>query len=256
MKPFVRALFALCLAMLASTLSLFPPANPPSAQAASSIRIPVLNYHSITVDPGNRATIAPDKFEEQMRYLADEGYTTLTLQQFTDILGGKEKPPEKPILLTFDDGYADNYEHAYPLLKKLKFNATLFMVPGFVGDGYYLDWEQVKAMKEAGWDIQPHSMSHPNLPKLSVKKQTYEITESRRLIEEQLGTTADIFCYPYGESNRTTLNLLKENKFRYAFTIDQGWASSDQDPLKLKRLFVNGEASMKAWKRLLEPSKS
>lgn len=216
--------------------------------------IPVLNYHSITVDPGNRATITPEKFEAQMIYLSENGFTPLSLQQFTDILEGNESAPDKPVLLTFDDGYADNYEHALPLLKKLGFHATLFMSPGMVDDGYFLNWEQIKEMHEAGWDIQPHGMTHPHLPLLKKDKQEYELMEARRQIEEQLGTIADVYCYPYGEWNQTTIKILKENEFRYAFTIEQGMTTSKQDPLKLKRIFVNGEESIEKWKGRLAPN--
>lgn len=223
-----------------------------AAATANKVRIPVLNYHSITVDPGNRTTITPEKFKEQMTYLSENGYTTLTLKQFTDLMEGKAKAPDKPVLLTFDDGYADNYEHAYPLLKKLGFHATLFMSPGTVEDAYYLNWEQVKEIHEAGWDIQPHGMTHPHLPRLNKDQQFHEIMDARRLIEEKLGTTADIYCYPYGEFNKTTLAILEENHFRYAFTIEQGVTTPDQPPLKLKRIFVNGEESIDKWKYRLE----
>ncbi|MCS7462786.1 polysaccharide deacetylase family protein [Paenibacillus doosanensis] len=220
------------------------PAAPP--------RIPVLNYHSITVDPGNRATITPEKFAAQMNYLKDNEYTTLTLRQFADIMEGREEAPDKAVLLTFDDGYADNYEHALPLLQELDFHATLFMSPGMTDDGYFLDWDQVKEMHEAGWDIQPHGMTHPHLPLLKANDQLNEIAEAKRQIEERLGTTADVFCYPYGEWNQTTLKLLKEHHFRYAFTIEQGVTTPEQDQLKLKRIFVNGEESIDRWISRLE----
>ncbi|MCZ8513283.1 polysaccharide deacetylase family protein [Paenibacillus filicis] len=212
---------------------------------------PVLNYHSIAVDPGNRATIAPEKFAEQMHYLSHQGYTTLTLAQFTDMLEHRAEVPAKPVLLTFDDGYADNYAHAMPLLKELGFHATLFMSPGMMG-GYYLNWDQIREMHAAGWDIQPHGMTHPHLPKLKKAEQEAQITEARALIEQELGTTADVFCYPYGEYNRTTLDILEEHGFRYAFTIDQGWTDSEQPPYKLKRIFVNGEESFDKWKKRLQ----
>ncbi|AFC32947.1 polysaccharide deacetylase family protein [Paenibacillus mucilaginosus 3016] len=227
-----------------------------SASAVSApqpVRIPVLNYHSITVDPGNRATITPVKFEEQMTHLAENGYTTLTLRQFTDIMEGRETAPEKPVLLTFDDGYADNYTEALPVLSRLGLNATLFVSPGVsAADPYFLTWDQIREMHEAGWDIQPHGMSHPHLPRLSAAKQEAELTEAKRLIEEQLGTTADVFCYPYGEYNRTTLRLLKKAGYRYAFTIKQGVTLPTQDPYRLTRIFVNGEESFETWRNRLE----
>ncbi|MCR8633364.1 polysaccharide deacetylase family protein [Paenibacillus radicis (ex Xue et al. 2023)] len=227
------------------------PATPP-VKPDKPARIPVLNYHSITVDPGNTATITPEKFAAQMQYLADKGYTPLTLKQFSDMMEGIDKGPDKPILLTFDDGYADNYEHAMPILKKLGFHATLFMSPGTVEDGYFLNWDQIKEMHEAGWDIQPHGMTHPHLPTLNAKSQTFEITEAKAQIEQIVGTTADVYCYPYGEWDATTLKILKEHYFRYAFTIDQGITTPSQDNLKLKRIFVNGEESMDKWRYRFE----
>ncbi|NOU92180.1 polysaccharide deacetylase family protein [Paenibacillus sp. LMG 31456] len=227
-----------------------PPASP--VKPDKPARIPVLNYHSITVDPGNPATITPEKFAAQMQYLSEKGYNPLTLKQFSDMIEGIDKGPDNPILLTFDDGYADNYEHAMPILKKLGFHATLFMSPGMVEDGYFLNWDQVKEMHEAGWDIQPHGMTHPHLPTISAKNQAFEITEARFQIEQMLGTVADIYCYPYGEWDTSTLRILKEHNFRYAFTIEQGMTTPSQDRLKLKRIFVNGEESIEKWRYRFE----
>ncbi|MZQ82494.1 polysaccharide deacetylase family protein [Paenibacillus sp. 5J-6] len=189
-----------------------------------------------------------------MAYLHDHGYTPLSLETFFRLLEGNtsEKAPEKPVLLTFDDGYLDNYEKAMPILAKYGFPATLFVSPGMTEQDGYLNWEQIKKMQARGWDIQPHGMSHPHLPKLTAEEQAYEIVEARKLIEEHLGTKADVFCYPYGERNKTTLKLLKQHEFRFAFTIDQGFATNEQSPFLLKRLFVNGEEDLQAFVKLLK----
>ncbi|MGG2199179.1 polysaccharide deacetylase family protein [Paenibacillus validus] len=223
----------------------------PAALDKKTVSMPVLNYHSIGHDPGNSLVLAPDKFAAQMSYLAEHGFTPLSLTEFILILEKKKPAPPKPVLLTFDDGYEDNFEHAMPVLQKHQFPATLFMSPGVAGQDGYLNWEQVKQMHESGWDIQPHGMTHPHLPKLSPEKQKEEITEARRLIEEKLGTKADVFCYPYGEFNKTTLSVLEEAGFRYAFTIRQGWTTSAQPPLELKRIYVNGKERLSEWVRRL-----
>lgn len=212
--------------------------------AAKFRPIPVLNYHSVSIDPGNIVVIHPDKFREQMEYLHDNGYTTLTLKEFTDIFEGKAEAPAKPVLLTFDDGYTDNYETAMPVLKEFGFHATLFMSPGMVGQSGYIDWDQARELYGNGWDIQPHGMTHPSLPKLSSEEQTEEIVEARRQIEEQLKVTADVYCYPYGQYNKDTLDILSRHGFRYAFTIEQGKTASGQHPYKLTRIFVNGEEKL------------
>jgi peptidoglycan/xylan/chitin deacetylase (PgdA/CDA1 family) len=230
-----------------------PPIDKDPLVEFKPLYIPVLNYHSITIDPGNRAVITPLKFEAQMNYLARNGYKTLSLQQFIDYMDNKATGmPEKPILLTFDDGYADNHEYALPILRKLQFQATMFVSPGTTEDGYFLNWDQIKEMHQAGWDIQPHGMTHPHLPKLAAKDQAFEITEAKRQIEEKLNIKSSVFCYPYGERNATTLKLLKDNGFRYAFTIDQGMTTRSQDPYLLKRIFVNGEETLEQWIAKLE----
>lgn len=223
----------------------------------SKVSIPVLNYHSVTIDPGNVVVISPAKLLEQMKYLHDHGYNPISLTTFIGLIENESglTVPEKPVLLTFDDGYVDNLEEAMPILAKYDFPATLFMSPGMVDHDGYLNWEQVEKLHEAGWDIQPHGMTHPHLPRLSAEQQALEITEARKLIEEKLGTQADVFCYPYGEYNQTTLKLLQDHGFRYAFTIEQGYTTNHQSPYLLKRLFINGEENLKAFIHKLSKTK-
>lgn len=208
--------------------------------------IAVLYYHSIQVMPGSTAVVNPDKFTEQMQYLADNSYRPLTMAEFSDIMEGRIEAPDKPVLLTFDDGYVDNHSTVMPLLAKLGFPATLFMSPGVMDDKRFINWDQAKDLRDSGWDIMPHGMTHPYLNKLTAEEQAWEITEARKQIEENLGVTADVFCYPYGLYNNATLKILKDNGFRYAFTIDQGKTTPSQHPYKLKRVFVNGEESLSA----------
>lgn len=209
--------------------------------------IPVLNYHSVTIEPGNIVVISPAKLKEQMAYLKKNEYHPLTLGDFIAIMDGRMEAPSKPVLLTFDDGYTDNYEEAMPILKEFGFPATLYVSPGMTETPGYLNWDQIKEIQKAGWDIQPHGMTHPSLPKLNAEEQRKEILEAKKQIEDELGTPAETFCYPFGEYNQTTLQILEEAGFRYAFTIDQGKTTSSQHKFKLKRIFVNGEQSLNAW---------
>jgi peptidoglycan/xylan/chitin deacetylase (PgdA/CDA1 family) len=215
------------------------------------VSIPVLNYHSIGVTPGNTLVLDPKKLIRQMEFLADQGYSPLTLSDFILLLEKKKSAPAKPVLLTFDDGYIDNFEQAMPILKRHGFPATIFVSPGSIGLEGKVNWKQLKEMHEAGWDVQPHGMTHPHLTELTAAEQKEEITQSRRQIEQQLGTKADIFCYPFGEFNKQTLTILKEEGFRYAFTIRQGRTTSSQDPLHLKRIYVNSEDSLLQWSKKL-----
>lgn len=224
-----------------------------NAAPTKPVSMPVLNYHSIGDEPGNTLVLRPEKLRSQMDYLAKNGYTPLSLQDFLDVLEGRKAAPPKPILLTFDDGYADNHDLAMPILQEYGFPAVLFLSPGSMREDWYLNWEQAKALQSAGWAIQPHGMTHPHLPQLSAKQQAEEITEASRWIEEQLGEKAVVFCYPYGEYNRDTLKILEETGFRYAFTIAQGRTTSEQPRFQLKRIYVNGEQSLDTWRRSFAP---
>jgi peptidoglycan/xylan/chitin deacetylase (PgdA/CDA1 family) len=238
-------------------------AAPPAAAIADTaskppkklkFSIPVLNYHSIAVDPDNNAVLDPKKLEEQMDFLAAEGYTTLTLRQFIDIWDGKAEVPAKAVLLTFDDGYTDNYTDAMPILKKHGFRATMFVSPGMVGqDGYFAEWDQIREMRDNGWDIQPHGMTHPYLHKMTLEQQRFEIAESIKQLKEHTGIDTEAFCYPYGMRNKDTLKLLEEAQVRFAFTIDQGRTEPTQQPLQLKRIFVGGKESMATFVKKLKP---
>lgn len=233
----------------------------PSSESAAAVQpavktkfsIPVLNYHSIDVNPNNNAVLDPKKLDEQMAHLASEGYKTLTLQEFIDIWDGKKEAPDKAILLTFDDGYTDNFTNAMPILKKYDFRATMFVSVGMTGqDGYFADWDQIRAMRDAGWDIQPHGTTHPYLNKLSAEEQELEITESIKQLKEHAGVDTLAFCYPYGNRNATTLKLLEKHGVRFAFTIDQGRTEPSQSPLELKRIFVGGKESMATFLKKLK----
>lgn len=221
------------------------------AGSQKTVSIPVLYYHSVQVMPGSTAVVSPTKFTEQMQYLADNGYHPLTMAEFSAIMEGQAAAPDKPVLLTFDDGYVDNHSTVMPLLSKLGFPATLFMSPGVMDDKRFINWDQAADLRDNGWDIHPHGMTHPYLTKLTAEEQAYEIMEARKQIEEKLGVTADVFCYPYGQYNNATLKILKDNGFRYAFTIDQGKTTPKQHPYKLKRVFVNGEEDLAALVRKL-----
>ncbi|NOU64925.1 polysaccharide deacetylase family protein [Paenibacillus sp. LMG 31461] len=207
----------------------------------------MLNYHSIGVAPGNTYVLHPDTFVRQMDYLAAHHYTPMTLAEFASVITNKMPSPAHPVLLTFDDGYANNAEVALPILQQHGFPATLYVSTGLVNTPGYLTWPQIKQLSAAGWDIASHTVTHPHLPMLSKKAQREEILAARTQIEQELGKSANTFAYPYGEFNRTTLSILRKAKFRYAFTTLEGWASSDQPPLKLHRIVVDSQKPFEDW---------
>ncbi|WP_244163210.1 polysaccharide deacetylase family protein [Paenibacillus pectinilyticus] len=205
---------------------------------------------------GNTYVLHPDTFARQMDYLAAHHFTPLTLAEFASVLEHKQPSPAHPVLLTFDDGYANNAEVALPILQKHDFPATIYLSTALVHTPGYLTWQQVKQLSAAGWDVASHTMTHPHLPKLSKKEQHEEILNSRAIIEHELGNQpANTFAYPYGEYNRATLRILKKAQFHYAFTTQEGWATSEQPPLELHRIVVDSQKPFEDWVHALtEPT--
>ncbi|NBD24176.1 polysaccharide deacetylase family protein [Paenibacillus glycinis] len=219
---------------------------------ASEARIPVLCYHSIADHgEGNEYVVSPERFREEMRWLHDKGFRSISLQEFGTILSGKEPSDGKEVLITFDDGYRNNYSAALPVLKEYGFQATEFLVTNWVGGPDYLTWDQIKAMQGAGWDIMAHTRTHPYLPLHPAKAQRDEIAGSKAAIEQNLGTPVTAIAYPYGLRSEETMRLVKQSGYRYAFTFDDGWTSSAQDPYLLKRLFISGDQSLTDFERKL-----
>jgi peptidoglycan/xylan/chitin deacetylase (PgdA/CDA1 family) len=161
------------------------------AKAKHGVAIPVLNYHSIGVAPGNTYVLHPDTFARQMDYLAAHHYTPMTLAEFASVITTKRPSPAHPVLLTFDDGYANNAEVALPILQQHGFPATLYVSTGLVNTPGYLTWPQIHELSAAGWDIASHTVTHPHLSKLSHKAQREEILAARAQDRARTGETSE-----------------------------------------------------------------
>jgi len=188
----------------------------------------VIIYHSFD-GSGSCISVTPTLFREHLRIIRSMGYSTVTATQLVDALEGGPPLPSKAVALTFDDGLWNNYEEALPLLKEFGFTATVFLVTGYTGrDSTWerdpgipafplMTWDKIKEMESYGIDFQPHSVSHPHLTRLSDKDLEEELLQSRRVIEDRLGKSASIFCYPYGEFDARVIDMLRKHGFRAAF---------------------------------------
>ena len=131
--------------------------------------VPVLMYHSIDYEKGNELRVPKEVFREQMNFLKQKGYTTLTLNELYNFFINNKPVPDKAIVITFDDGYKDNFENAFPVLKELGFNATVFVITSTVDtDKNYLTSKQLKEMDANGIDIESHTVNHEQLDKLTL----------------------------------------------------------------------------------------
>lgn len=228
----------------------------------TTVKLPVLMYHYVrtVTDPRDRLgynlSVTPQDFERQMRYLAEHGFTTVTPDDLTAAFLGRRTLPEKSLLLTFDDGYADFYEQAFPIFKKYNLKATLFVVTSFVGDAghRYVTWEQIREMDRSGLvTIASHTLTHADVTKS--KKASVEIAESKKILEDFVGHPVTVFAYPYGASNNAAAVLVQRAGYTLAFTTQGGTTLSYQKRLTLPRVRISGGLSLAAYRAKVEAAR-
>jgi peptidoglycan/xylan/chitin deacetylase (PgdA/CDA1 family) len=185
--------------------------------------VPVLNYHQINNEAHNILTLSASEFEAQIDYLYKSGYTPISPDQLVDYLQYGKELPAKPILITFDDGYEDNYRVAYPILQKYHFTATIFLITDFVGhNGRYLTWKQVREMRDNGFGFESHTLSHILLPMAADEEIRSQLIKSKEAMEWRLGQKVKYLAYPGGAYDQRVISLAQETGYRAAFTINLG----------------------------------
>ena len=192
---------------------------PPAPQKANTVRIPVLTYHQIDSLAGKPKTrdyyVSPKILDEQMNYLSEKGYKTLTPKEFYDILKTGQNPKQKSVLLTFDDGNYNNYSNAFPILEKYGFTGVFYVPSARRG----INNAQLKEMVNGGMVIDPHGRTHMLLSKITDTGILYdELVNSKHSIESVTGQTSYSFCYPGCEYNGTVIGILSSNGYSVAFS--------------------------------------
>lgn len=205
------------------------------------IKIPVICYHSINKDPSGKSPIiiSPEKFRQHLQTIKDNGYTTLTMAQFNDYLLGDKPIPENSVLLTFDDGYMDNYTNAFPILKEFNMNATIFVISSYLDGNIYMSPDNIKEMSDYGIDIESHTVSHLRLSELSYEQQFNELKNSKQAIENITGKPVISIAYPEGKYNEDTKKAVLETGYAMGFTIDRGYVGIGDNSTLLSRLCVD-----------------
>ncbi len=206
------------------------------ADSENGTKVMVLNYHKID-DMDISLSVLPKDFDDQMRYLKENNYHTITPEELYESLSGNHQLPENPVLITFDDGYLDNYENAYPILRKYGFKATIFVISSFVGKmDHYFTWEQAREMAEHGISIQSHTVDHKSMTDLSDEQLRAELVESRRKIQEEMGSPVDFIAYPTGTYNLHIAQMVKDAGYKAAFTIKYGNVDKASNIYALERV--------------------
>ncbi|MBR7024769.1 MAG: polysaccharide deacetylase family protein [Selenomonadaceae bacterium] len=227
---------------------------------ADGPKILVLNYHQIA-DTNNPLAVHVNDFETQMKFLVDSGCVTITPDELYGGLNGDIELPPKPVLITFDDGYLDNYTNAFPILKKYGLHATIFIIPAFtsVYPGY-MTWEQLKEMEAGGVTIESHTLTHPKLEELPDDEIRLELLNSKNVLEENLGHPVEFLAYPTGTYNLHIAGIAQDLGYKGAFTIKYGVVDKGSNFFALERvpIFNTAQKTMKdfyeriAWRQSFE----
>lgn len=226
-------------------------------------RVPVLCYHQFTEDSesNNKMVVTGTEFELQMEYLASNGYQVLALSELGSFLSGKKELPIKTVVITIDDGYQSYLEVAYPILKKYNFPSTMFVYPDFIGAGPALKWKDVKYLSEAPLvDIQSHSKTHDSLSALPrgesdtdyLSRLKLEVEGAEKILSKRTGQKINHFAYPYGNSSLKVVELLKQNDYELAVTVQKGSNPSFSARFLLHRTMIYGGDSLNIFKKSLD----
>ncbi|WP_049568202.1 polysaccharide deacetylase family protein [Nonomuraea sp. SBT364] len=231
------------------------------------IRVPILMYHSVSDRPNDETrphSVRPGDLDEQLAYLSEAGFSPLTLGDLVAALNKNNgrSLPAKPVVITFDDGYADFHGRALPLLDKHGHPATVFLTSGWVADagddaaGRPLDdmltWGQAREAAQSGIEIGGHSHSHPQLDQLPTEQLRQELRRNKGLLEDTLGTPVATMAYPYGYSSARVRREVRKAGYFAACAVGNTIAADRHDMLAIPRLTVARHTTIGMFKRAVE----
>jgi len=231
---------ACCLSALAALL-LAAPASADDYRGP----VPILTYHELrSPPPAPRSPASASlwvkgaRFSSQMRGLARAGYHGVTLSQVWDAWHGGRALPSKPVVVSFDDGYAAQYSTGARVLRSLRWPAVLNLevsrldVPGGISS------PRVRTLVKRGWEIASHTYTHPDLTRVSSSQLTHEVADSRAELRRRFGVDVPFFCYPYGRTSSEVEDAVAGAGYSGATTVSAGVAAPSTDPLELPRVTV------------------
>jgi len=209
--------------------------------------VPIMTYHSLD-GSGSVLSTVPSAFREQMSSLARRGFVGIGLGRLLEGWAGRATLPERPVVLTFDDGYRNFLEHAWPTLEELRFGATIFVVAGLCGKTNdwpnqapdiprlpLLGWDELASLSGAGFEIGSHTLSHPRLTRTPLPDARREIVDSKKELEDRLGKPVETFAYPFGLTDAASVEIARAH-YRGACSTAMGVARRDDDLHLLPRI--------------------
>lgn len=210
--------------------------------------VPILMYHHVAL-PGSGAdmirrdlSVSTADFEAQLRYLVERGCQPIGLKELIMHLQVGQPLPAKPVILTFDDGFKDQYTNAYPLLDKYGFKGVFFVITRFLDEGRdeYMSWADIELLHANGMEIGSHSYTHPSLRGKSFDYVVWQVLGSKEAIEARIQEQVRFFSYPSGQYDQQVVDVLRSAGYWGAVTVEPGSRQSSERPFELKRIRVRG----------------
>lgn len=216
-----------------------------SVETNENVQVAVLMYHHIGPLPDKAdtirkgLTISPEEFENQLKYFKENGYTITTFEKFDEMVLAKSVP-QKLIILTFDDGYDDNFTYAFDLMKKYNVTGTFFIITSKIGKKEYMSEEQIKELSKSGNEIGSHTVNHPSLENYKGESLKNELAKSKETLESLISKKVISFCYPAGKFNDETVRAVSETGYKYAVTTQSSTGVINlKDLLKIPRFRIS-----------------
>ena len=211
---------------------------PKNGKVILQSKVPVLMYHSIA-DVNSELCVSPADFKAQMKWLAANNYNPITLSQLYYHWEEGEELPVNPIVLTFDDGYADNYTIAYKVMREHGFIGVLFIYAKKFTTRNSVSEQQLLEMQHYGWEVGNHSYTHPELPKVTDQQLIKETSIAKDELSQVTGSSILAFCYPAGKYNDQVVQAVRNAGHKIAVTTNYGFSEKKQGLLTLSRVRIN-----------------
>ena len=229
-------------------------------------RVPVLLYHSVGSDtsgPLGPYTASVLDFRAQMAWIADEGYTTFTVREYTAMLAGRRSVPERPLVITFDDGFVDFVQNALPVLRTYGHVCTMFVTtaaswrqrPRALGGRPTMSWSQIAALLDSGVEVGAHSHEHLQLDLLPSSRVACQLRTCKGQLEQETQSEVASFAYPHGYNRATTRRLVQEAGFSSACAVKNRISHLDDDRFALSRIMLTSDQSVPFLRRSIAESR-
>ncbi len=218
---------------------------------AGHVTAPILLYHHVSDDSAvNSYYITKEAFRAQMEALREWGYTSITVSELTAVLINGGDLPSRPVVISFDDGYLDIYQNAFPIMHELGFVGTAYIVASRLQLNNFVDVEQIQEMADDGWEIGSHSMTHTDLT-TDYSIANYEMQNSMLTLEEATGETISSFAYPYGRSDEFITTKVSEYGYRAGMGLGSSYEQYLSMQFYLSRMEIQGDYDMSKFAAML-----